>query len=182
MAGPVQFVSPDGLLFTNHHVSALHPEAERRRARLHGERFLRCHRSRRDRLPRPGGQRSAEDRKRHSRVNANVKPGMDAAKANRERKASMAAIEKECSASTKNRCDVVTLFPGNRYDLYQYKKYTDIRLVFAQIGHRVVRRRSRQLYLPSFRSGLRPVSPLRKRQAGENPALFSVEPDGRPGW
>src|SRR4029078_8464240 len=50
---------------------------------------------------------------------------------NQSRKAAMARIEKECNASTGNRCDVVTLYSGGRYDLYQYKKYTDVRLVFA---------------------------------------------------
>ncbi len=43
----------------------------------------------------------------------------------------MARIEKECTANSGNRCDVVTLYSGGRYDLYQYKKYTDVRLVFA---------------------------------------------------
>jgi Peptidase S46. len=43
----------------------------------------------------------------------------------------MARIEKECAAASGNRCDVVTLYSGGRYDLYQYKKYTDVRLVFA---------------------------------------------------
>ena len=43
----------------------------------------------------------------------------------------MARIEKECATATGNRCDVVSLFSGGRYDLYQYKKYTDVRLVFA---------------------------------------------------
>ena len=33
--------------------------------------------------------------------------------------------------ATLDRCDVVTLFAGGQYALYEYKKYTDIRLVFA---------------------------------------------------
>jgi hypothetical protein len=43
----------------------------------------------------------------------------------------MSAIEKECADRTHNRCDVVTLYHGGVYDLYTYKKYTDVRLVFA---------------------------------------------------
>jgi hypothetical protein len=43
----------------------------------------------------------------------------------------MSKLEKDCNAATGNRCDVVTLFAGGAYHLYQYKKYTDIRLVFA---------------------------------------------------
>jgi hypothetical protein len=43
----------------------------------------------------------------------------------------MATIESECSARTKLRCDVVTFYQGGEYKLYQYRKYTDVRLVFA---------------------------------------------------
>jgi hypothetical protein len=48
-----------------------------------------------------------------------------------QRNATIARIEKDCVAKTGNRCTVVTLFSGGRYDLYQYKTYTDLRLVFA---------------------------------------------------
>jgi hypothetical protein len=48
-----------------------------------------------------------------------------------QRKAGLARIEKECAAKTGNICSVVTLFAGGRYDLYQYKRYGDVRLVFA---------------------------------------------------
>jgi hypothetical protein len=58
-------------------------------------------------------------------------PGADTAAVNQARKGAMARIEKECAAGTGNRCDVVTLYSGGRYDLYEYKKYTDVRLVFA---------------------------------------------------
>ena len=46
-------------------------------------------------------------------------------------RAAMSAIEKDCAAATKLRCDVVTLYSGAMYHLYRYKKYTDVRLVFA---------------------------------------------------
>jgi hypothetical protein len=47
------------------------------------------------------------------------------------RNAAIAGVEKDCAAKTGNVCSVVRLFAGGRYDLYQYKKYSDVRLVFA---------------------------------------------------
>ena len=41
------------------------------------------------------------------------------------------SVEKECATSTGLRCDVVTFYSGEVYNLYKYKKYTDVRLVFA---------------------------------------------------
>jgi hypothetical protein len=46
-------------------------------------------------------------------------------------KQEMAKIEKECATSDEVRCDVVTLYRGGRYDLYQYRRFQDVRLVFA---------------------------------------------------
>jgi hypothetical protein len=48
-----------------------------------------------------------------------------------QRNTAIARIEKDCAATTGNVCSVVRLFSGGRYDLYQYKRYSDIRLVFA---------------------------------------------------
>ena len=48
-----------------------------------------------------------------------------------QRNAAIARIEKDCVAKTGNVCSVVRLFSGGRYDLYRYKRYSDIRLVFA---------------------------------------------------
>lgn len=53
------------------------------------------------------------------------------AEALEKRNAAMAALEKECAARTGNLCSVVKLYSGERYDLYQYRKYGDLRLVFA---------------------------------------------------
>jgi len=47
-------------------------------------------------------------------------------------KAEKAAITKECSGDDANlRCDVVELYQGGVYDLYKYRRYQDVRLVFA---------------------------------------------------
>jgi hypothetical protein len=47
------------------------------------------------------------------------------------RKAVIADIERESQQKTGLRSDIVTLYQGGEYWLYCYKKYTDVRLVFA---------------------------------------------------
>jgi hypothetical protein len=66
-----------------------------------------------------------------ARVNANVKAGMPAAEANAARNAAINSIQEESTKATGLRSDVVTLYQGGQYNLYRYKKYTDVRLVFA---------------------------------------------------
>jgi hypothetical protein len=58
-----------------------------------------------------------------AKVNDGIAADAPSTDANRMRKASIAEIEKECTTSTGNRCDVVTLYSGGEYSLYQYKKY-----------------------------------------------------------
>ncbi|HUE02315.1 MAG TPA: S46 family peptidase [Bryobacteraceae bacterium] len=64
-------------------------------------------------------------------VKAAAREGATAAKALEARNAAIARIESECAAGSANTCSVVTLFSGGRYDLHRYRKYTDVRLVFA---------------------------------------------------
>ena len=47
------------------------------------------------------------------------------------RNAAFAAIEKACATGDDVRCDVVTLYRGGRYDLYKYRRFQDVRLVFV---------------------------------------------------
>lgn len=64
----------------------------------------------------------------------NVKAAAAAEKtveAMQKRSAAIARLEKECAEKTGNTCTVVKLSSGERYDLYQYQKYSDLRLVFA---------------------------------------------------
>ncbi len=65
------------------------------------------------------------------RVMAAVKPGMNDAQALKARRTEIAKIEKTSLAATGLRSDVVRLYQGSEYWLYRYKKYTDVRLVFA---------------------------------------------------
>jgi len=46
-------------------------------------------------------------------------------------KAEMSKIEKDCATSDQIRCDVVTLYQGGKYNLYKYRRFQDVRLVFA---------------------------------------------------
>ncbi|HET9527585.1 MAG TPA: S46 family peptidase [Pyrinomonadaceae bacterium] len=66
-----------------------------------------------------------------ARVNEGVKAGMTDAEAFAARRATMSAIESESLKTTGFRSDVVTLYQGGQYNLYRYKKYTDVRLVFV---------------------------------------------------
>lgn len=71
------------------------------------------------------------------KVNA-ATAGLANAKANEARKQALSRLEAGCTAaSKKNRgtgplaCESVTLYQGGQYFLYKYKRYDDVRLVFA---------------------------------------------------
>src|SRR5437899_1328103 len=68
-------------------------------------------------------------------VTSQVKAAVKGAKSSEEefakRKAAIADIERTASQKTGLRSDVVSLYQGGEYWLYRYKKYTDVRIVFA---------------------------------------------------
>jgi hypothetical protein len=64
------------------------------------------------------------------RVNEAAK-GLSDQKANEAQKAEQSKIEKECATGDGLRCDVVTLYHGGAYHLYKYRRFQDVRLVFA---------------------------------------------------
>jgi hypothetical protein len=126
------FVSPDGLLATNHHVGAdaIQKLSTKDRDLMRDGFYARA---RDQELKCPDMElnvlQSIEDVT--EKVNAAVKPGMKPAEAAVARRAVMSEIEKESFTKTGLRSDVVTLYQGGLYHLYRYKKYTDVRLVFA---------------------------------------------------
>jgi len=68
-------------------------------------------------------------------VTERVRSAVDKAKTDQEefkaRKAVLADIQRESTQKTGLRSDIVTLYQGGEYWLYRYKKYTDVRIVFA---------------------------------------------------
>ena len=130
--GSASFVSSTGLVLTNHHVaeSTLHKLSSAENDYIkHG--FLA--KTQQEELKAPDLELnqlvSIEDVT--ERVNAAVTDDMGSKEANLARRAVMATIEKESLAETNLRSDVITLYGGAKYHLYRYKKYTDVRLVWA---------------------------------------------------
>src|SRR5262249_45819493 len=66
-----------------------------------------------------------------AQVMAAKKPNMTQAQVNQAQKEVMARIEKDCAQKSGQGCDVVQLYQGAVFNLYHYKKYTDVRLVFS---------------------------------------------------
>jgi len=130
--GSGSFVSPNGLVLTNYHiVEDIVNEVSTPEKDLAKEGFLA--RTRADEIKAPSLElnvlMSIEDVT--SRVNGAVKAGATDAEAFAARRAEIAAIEGESTKGTGLRSDVVTLYQGGQYNLYRYKKYTDVRLVFV---------------------------------------------------
>jgi len=57
--------------------------------------------------------------------------GLDGEAYHKAQRAEKARLEKACQTSPDLRCEVVTLYHGGVYDLYKYRRFQDVRLVFA---------------------------------------------------
>jgi hypothetical protein len=130
--GSGSFVSPNGLVLTNYHiVEDVVNEVSTPEKDLAKEGFVA--KTRAEEIKAPSLEinvlMSIEDVT--SRVNGAVKAGATDAEAFAARRAEISAIESESTKATGFRSDVVTLYQGGMYNLYRYKKYTDIRLVFV---------------------------------------------------
>jgi hypothetical protein len=126
------FVSPEGLLVTNHHVAADSVQKlSKAGTDMLADGFYASTRDKELKCPdlEINVLQSIEDVTKD--VNAVVKPEMSPGAAAIVRRAVMADIEKKSLDTTGLRSDVVTLYNGGQYHLYRYKKFTDVRLVFA---------------------------------------------------
>jgi Peptidase S46 len=65
------------------------------------------------------------------RVNQAVAPDLQPADAASARRKVIADIELEFAERTGNRCDVVAMFGGGEFHVYEYRRFTDVRLVWA---------------------------------------------------
>jgi hypothetical protein len=130
--GSGSFVSANGLVITNHHVGAdtLQKISDAQHNYLRDGFYAR---KQTDEIKSADLELnvlvSIEDVT--ARVNSAVNSGMSPDAAASARQNVIAQIEKESKDKTGLRSDVVTLYQGNAYHLYRYKRYDDVRLVFA---------------------------------------------------
>lgn len=130
--GSGEFVSADGLVLTNHHVGSdtiqklSSKEKDYMLDGFHAKTLA-------EEMKAPDLElnvlMSIEDVT--ARVNGAVPAGASDEDSFKARRAIIATIEKESKDKTGQRSDVVTLYQGGRYHLYRFKRYTDVRLVFA---------------------------------------------------
>jgi hypothetical protein len=130
--GSGSFVSADGLTFTNHHIASgcLHNISTSKTDYMKTG-FYAKNQSAEPKCPDLELNVLQNISDVTAAVDDAVKPGMNDAQAGAAQRAEMAALEKDCARAPDIRCDVVTLYAGAIYDLYRYKRYTDVRLVFA---------------------------------------------------
>ncbi|HEY0940673.1 MAG TPA: S46 family peptidase [Steroidobacter sp.] len=131
------FVSPDGLVLTNHHcaMSCL-SQLSSSTANYVDDGFNASTRAEEKKCPTQMLSVLVESENVTAKVNA-ATTGLADAKANEARKQALSKLEAACTESAKRRpggplaCESVTLYQGGQYYLYKYRRYDDVRLVFA---------------------------------------------------
>jgi hypothetical protein len=126
------FVSPNGLIATNHHVAAsiISKLSTKERDLMATGFYAKTHA---EELKAQDAEitvlLSYEDVT--ARINIAAKSGTDTADAAAKRRSEISAIEKACAPNVTLKCEVVSLYSGGEYWLYRSKIYTDVRLVMA---------------------------------------------------
>ena len=130
--GSGAFVSPDGLVLTNHHVAMgqLSKLSSRDKDFLHDGFFART----------PAEEAPCPDLELKvlwsmtdvtADVNAAIDPKAPAERQNEQRKAALARLVQASTKSTGLKTETVELYNGGEYWLYRYRTYKDVRLVCA---------------------------------------------------
>lgn len=125
------FVSREGLILTNHHcITRCLAENSTKEKSLLDDGFIA--RSRDGEISCP--TQVADVLVAMSDVTdkiAEATTGLDEKAANDARRQARTRLEQSCETETGLKCQTVSLYNGGQYFLYQYRRYTDIRLVFA---------------------------------------------------
>jgi len=130
--GSGSFVSPDGLVMTNHHIASdtLSKISDEKKDYMK-DGFYARNKSEETKDPDLELNVLVNIEDVTAKVNRNVKPEMSSAEAQAARTTAINTITEESKRETGLRSDVVTLYQGGQYHLYRYKTYDDVRLVFA---------------------------------------------------
>jgi hypothetical protein len=125
------FVSPEGLILTNHHcITACLSENSSKEKSLLDDGFVA--RERREEIP--CRTQVADVLVGMENVTGKVEAatrGLDERAANEARKRTLTDLEQACEKDTGLKCQAVALYNGGQHFVYRYKRYTDVRLVFA---------------------------------------------------
>ena len=130
--GSGSFVSPNGLVLTNHHVASGQlqklstPQKDYVANGFHA-------RTQAEEAKCPDLELNVLEGMENvtQKVTGSVRAGMSEAEALKARKAQIAEIESAAKTGPGVHVEVVSLYHGGEYWLYRYKKYTDVRMVFA---------------------------------------------------
>lgn len=125
------FVSPDGLVMTNHHCahSCIEQLSTAKKDYVKSGFFAKTA-AEEVKCPVIEVNQLTDISDVTDRINAATK-GLSGQQYFEALKGEMAKVEKECATSDDVRCDVVTLYRGGKYNLYKYRRFQDVRLVFA---------------------------------------------------
>ena len=130
--GSGSFVSADGLVMTNHHIASdVLQKISTPQKDYIKEGFYAATRDQEAKAPDLELNQLVGIEDVTARVMSAVKPDMTTAQANAARNAEINNISAEAGKKNGLRNDVIALYQGGQYNLYTYKKYTDVRLVFA---------------------------------------------------
>ncbi|MGD2216892.1 MAG: S46 family peptidase [Gemmatimonadales bacterium] len=129
------FVSPDGLVMTNHHCSrgciTAVSDAEHD---YYENGFYAATREDEQVCPGLALDQLIEIEDVTGRVDAAAPSGVSEEEATRLKAEARSRIQEECASATGYSCQVVSLYHGGIYSLYKYRRYNDVRLVFAPEG------------------------------------------------
>jgi hypothetical protein len=130
--GSGAFVSPDGLVITNHHVALnqLQKMSTAAHDYQHDGFFAKTHA---EEMPCPDLELKVlwSTENVTAAVNAAIDPKAAVPAQNAQRKAALAKLEQEATQKSGLKTETVELYQGGEYWLYGYKTYKDVRLVCA---------------------------------------------------
>jgi len=130
------FVSPDGLLLTNHHcIESCLAQNSTREQSLIETGFVAASRSEELRCPVQIADVLQATEDITERVTAATRD-LDDRTANDRRRETLTTLEQSCESASRQsgnplKCEAVTLYDGGQYWLYRYRRYDDVRLAFA---------------------------------------------------
>jgi len=125
------FISPQGLVMTNHHcVVECVEQLSTPKQNFVDEGFAAKTQAEERQCPAFELDQLVEIRDVTKDVHGATE-GKTGEEANKALRAKQAELQQSCGSDPGVRCDVVSLYHGGIYDLYRYKRYNDVRLVFA---------------------------------------------------